>query len=603
MAGELPWPEVPVGNKNHANAAVVIIGGGISGMCMAIDLLKRNKCRNFIILEKSAGLGGTWNDNKYPGCCCDVWSQLYSYSFAQNPDWTREYPGQEEILAYLQHVAQDFQLLQHFRFNTSVVDAKWDDEAKKWKVHVKTAPGSKEAEYNPEYEIKADFLVSAVGQLNVPQWPDIQGIETFNGKKMHSARWDWSYDLANKKIALVGNGCTAVQILPEIAKVAKHVTVFQRTPNWVVPRLDAPVSKTWRNIYRYVPGVMARKRAALMDFRELTHGFVASADSDVSKMFMSMTKEMLQNQLPNRPDLHKKLIPKYQLGCKRIIISDDYFPALGQDNVTLETRSIDHIEGNSVKVANADGEIVSAQDDYDLLVCATGFKTVDFMHPIQLYGKNGRHIGDIWKDGAKAFYGITVEDMPNFGMLYGPNTNLGHNSIILMIEAQSRYINGLITPVLEARKKGQALSLTPKKERLEEYNDQLQKELQNSTFNDPNCQSWYKNEKGIITNNWSRTVVEYQKMVEDVKFEEFIAEGSGRDEAERRKVMHVGRVKEESSNNGHRDRDTLTHVRTCMEQHEVFRGMDTYQVEVEILHPYFSQLPTPHYSNCTRSSE
>ncbi|KAL1609978.1 hypothetical protein SLS60_001643 [Paraconiothyrium brasiliense] len=538
MAGEMPWPEVPIGNKNYTDAAVVIIGGGISGMCMAIDLLKRNKCRNFIVLEKSAGLGGTWNDNKYPGCCCDVLSQLYSFSFAQNPDWTREYPGQEEILAYLQRVAQEYQLLQHFRFNTEVVKARWDQEAHKWVVHVKTAPGSKEAEYHQDYEIKTDFLVSAVGQLNVPQWPEIQGIENFNGKKMHSARWDWSYDVTDKKIALVGN---------EIAKAAKHVTVFQRTPNWVVPRLDAPVSATWRNIYRYVPGVLARKRAAIMDFRESTYGFIESADSNMSKLFMSMSKEMLQRQLSDRPDLQGKLIPKYQLGCKRIIISDDYFPALGQDNVTLETRPIKSIEGTSVKVASDDDEIVSARDDYDLLVCATGFKTVDFMHPIQLVCKDDRHIGDVWKDGAKAYYGITVEDMPNFGMLYGPNTNLGHNSIILMIEAQSRYISGLIKPVLEARKKGKVLSLTPKKERLVEYNAQLQKELQNSTFNDPNCQSWYKNEKGIITNNWSRTVVEYQKMVQDVSFEDYVVDGSGKHEMEKGKTIHVGRVKEEST--------------------------------------------------------
>jgi cation diffusion facilitator CzcD-associated flavoprotein CzcO len=219
------------------------------------------------------------------------------------------------------------------------------------------------------------------------------------------------------EIADLEKGCTAVQILPEIAKVAKHVTVFQRTPNWVVPRLDAPVSATWRNIYRYVPGVMARKRAALMDFREWTHGFVEGADSHASNFFTSMSKEMLQKQLPDRPDLREKLIPKYHLGCKRIIISDDYFPALGQDNVTLETRPIKNIEGNSVKVAGDNGEIVSARDDYDLLVCATGFQTVDFMHPIQLYGKNGRHIGDVWKEGAKAFYGITVEDMPNFGAM------------------------------------------------------------------------------------------------------------------------------------------------------------------------------------------
>lgn len=175
-------------------------------MCIAIDLLKRNKCRNFIIIEQSAGLGGTWLDNKYPGCCCDVWSALYSYSFAKNANWTREYPGQEEILAYLQNVAQEYKLLPHFRFNTRVQNAKWNEAEQKWSVQVKTSSGSKEAEYNPEYEIKADFMVSAVGQLNVPQWPKIEGLEYFNGKKMHSARWDWSYDLTDKKIGLIGNG-------------------------------------------------------------------------------------------------------------------------------------------------------------------------------------------------------------------------------------------------------------------------------------------------------------------------------------------------------------------------------------------------------------
>ncbi|CAK4032395.1 Baeyer-Villiger monooxygenase [Lecanosticta acicola] len=547
MEGELPWPQVPIGNKNHANAAVVIIGGGLSGMCVAIDLLKRNNCRNFIIVEKSAGLGGTWNANVYPGCCCDVWSMLYSYSFAQNPDWTREYPGQEEILSYLLRVAQDYKLLQHFRFGTEVRDARWDGAEKKWRIHVKTNSGSKEAEYNPEYEIKADFLVSAVGQLNVPRWPEIQGIENFAGKTMHSARWDWSYDLSNKKIALLGNGCSAVQILPEIAKVAKHVTVFQRTPNWVVPREDAPVSPLMRGVYKYVPGVMARKRAALMDFREDQHDFIKNSDGDLAKLYRDMSLQMMQTQLPNRPEMWEKLTPNYNIGCKRIIISDDYFPALGRDNVTLDTRTIHSVEGNAVKVVGENGQPVAAEDDFDLLVCATGFRTVEFMHPIQVYGKNGQYIGDIWKDGAKALYGMCVESMPNFGMLYGPNTNLGHNSIILMIESQSRYINGLIKPVLEARKGGKALALMPKKDVMEEYNKQIQSELRDSAFNDPNCNSWYKNEAGIITNNWSRTVVEYQKMVEVVDYSDFDTEGSGEEVLKRGKKLHVGRVKEEST--------------------------------------------------------
>lgn len=284
-----------------------------------------------------------------------------------------------------------------------------------------------------------------------------------------------------------------------------------------------------------------------MDIREWTYGFVQSPDSDVSKQFTQMSKDMLKAQLPNRPDLHEKLTPKYHLGCKRIIISDDYFPALAQDNVTLETRPIARIQGSAVHVADTTtDETVPTHSDYDLLVCATGFKTVDFMHPIQLYGKNSRHISDVWQHGAKAFYGMTVESMPNFAMLYGPNTNLGHNSIILMIEAQSRYINALIAPVLSARQKGQALSLTPRKECVDKYNERLQRDLQGSTFNDKSCASWYKNDAGLITNNWSGTVVQYQKMVEDVDFGEYVAEGSGRGEVEKRKVVHVGRVREES---------------------------------------------------------
>lgn len=206
MPGDKPWPEVRVGNANHANTAVLIVGAGISGICTAIDLVKRNNCRNFLIVEKSGGVGGTWHDNKYPGCCCDVWSALYSLSFEQNGEWTREYPGQEEILSYLVGVAQKYKIYEHVRFNTSVENAVWDDEAKKWRVNVTTAEGSKDAEFNPSYEIKADFLVSAVGQLNQPKWPEIDGIGNFLGKKMHSARWDWSYDLQDKKIAILGNG-------------------------------------------------------------------------------------------------------------------------------------------------------------------------------------------------------------------------------------------------------------------------------------------------------------------------------------------------------------------------------------------------------------
>ncbi|KAK5714359.1 hypothetical protein LTR17_017215 [Elasticomyces elasticus] len=546
MTGDLPWPQVPIGNKNHADAAVVIIGAGIAGMCTAIDLIKRNNCRNFIILERSAALGGTWHDNKYPGCCCDVFSTLYSYSFAQNSDWTREYPGQEEILAYLTKVAQDYGLYSHIRFNTQVEEARWDDELKRWRTKVTTPKGSKEAEYSPEYEIKSDFLVSAVGQLNQPALPKIDGLDRFSGKTMHSARWDWSFDLEGKNIALIGNGCTAVQILPEIAKVAKKVTVFQRTPNWVVPRGDQPVTPFMRNVLRYVPPVRWRKRAAQMNFREWTYAAIVDSKSEPATMFREMAIDMMHRQLPDQPELWKKLTPNYSLGCKRIIISDDFYPALAASNVDLETRAIQGIEGRSVKVAGENGESEDVGPEYDLLVCATGFQTVEFMHPIKVYGKNGRSLQDVWKDGAHSYLGTCVEDMPNFGILYGPNTNLGHNSIILMIESQSRYINGLIKPILEARKQGNALSLSPKLEKVQAYNENVQAVLKNSSYNDPACNSWYKNEAGVITNNWSGTVVEYQKLLEKVNYDDYEAEGSGASIVKKQKSHTVGRVVEET---------------------------------------------------------
>lgn len=541
MTGSKPWPEVPVGNKDHANAAVVIIGAGLSGMCTAIDLMKRNNCKNFIILEKSGGIGGTWHDNKYPGCCCDVWSQLYSYSFAQNSAWTRMYPGQEEILDYLVGIAQEYKLYPHIRFNTTVEDAKWDDTSQKWKIQVSTAKGSKDAEFNPEYEITSDFLVSAVGQLNMPKWPEtILGLPDFEGKVMHSARWDWSYDLTGKRIGIIGNGATAVQIIPEIAKVASQVTIFQRSPNWVIPRGDAHIPAITRNLYKFIPPLRWRQRAKQMDFRESFYDAVIDGEAPMAGDIRTMCVDQMHAALPNNPDLWEKLTPNYNPGCKRVIISDDYYPTLAKEHIHLETRSISRITPTGVELSDG------TTQDFDLLVCATGFQTVDFMHPIKLQGSNGRALSDIWKDGARAFNGVTVEDLPNFGMLYGPNTNLGHNSIILMIEAQSRYINALVTPVLEAKRQGQSLSLKPKKRRLEAYNEAVQAVLKNSSFADPNCNSWYKNEAGLITNNWSGTVIDYQKQLSKVDWEDYEIEGFGEDVLREKKETSIGRVVEET---------------------------------------------------------
>ncbi|KAK7634736.1 cyclohexanone monooxygenase [Phyllosticta citricarpa] len=540
MVEPKPWPEVPVGNKDHTQAAVVIIGAGMSGLCMAIDLIKRINCRNFVIIEKGSGCGGTWRDNKYPGCCCDIWSHLYSFSFEQNPDWTRTHPGQEEL--QVQHnIARKWDLFRHMRLNTVVEEAQWDDFAMKWRTTVRVA-GEKDREFVENYTISSDFLVSTVGQLNVPQYPTIPGMDDFEGKSMHSARWDCSYDLRGKRVAVIGND-NAVQLIPEVAKVASSLTIFQRQANWLLPRGDAAIPAYRRALYRWCPPYRWRKRAVIMDSREEAHEGYYNPWSLGSQFVKDQFQMMLKRDLPHRPDLWDKLTPKYSPGCKRIIFSNDWFKSFANPHVHLETKHISRVTNNGIEVEGGDHQ------EFDLVVYATGFRSVQFMYPIKIGGSEGRSLSDIWQDGPQAYFGITVESLPNFGMLYGPNTNLGHNSVVLMIEAQSRYIAGMVKTVLNARRKGKTLAIKPKPEIFRAFNAELQNRLGKLTFADPNCSSWYKTKDGRITNNWSGTVVEYQKNVEKVKWNDYVVEGSGADLVG--EELKIGRVVEETqvSNN------------------------------------------------------
>lgn len=280
----------------------------------------------------------------------------------------------------------------------------------------------------------------------------------------------------------------------------------------------------------------------VMDFREAFFSAVTNPDSRTSGLIRDASQAMMKRQLSNKPELLEKLTPNYPPGCKRVILSDDYYPALARDNVSLETGHIDRITEKGVVV---DG----VEHDFDLLVCATGFRTVEFMHPIKIYGKNGRPLSEVWSHGARALYGVAVESMPNFGMLYGPNTNLGHNSIVLMVEAQMRYLLRLIEAVLRARAaQGSSLAVVPKKERVDAFNEELQRALSSTSFAHPNCNSWYKTDEGLITNNWSGNVVDYQKLLSKVKWDDFEIEGSGQavQKSVKRSVVNIGRVREET---------------------------------------------------------
>ncbi|PWY67601.1 flavin-binding monooxygenase [Aspergillus sclerotioniger CBS 115572] len=527
-----------VGNNRFTRSTVVIVGAGISGICMAIDLLRRTPTRNIIILEKGSRVGGTWADNRYPGAACDVRSSLYSFSFEQCPTWTEEFPRQKELLEYLTDIAQKYGLYRYIRFNSMVQEARWDDSQLQWKVQV-ALTGAKDSQFQEAYEITTDFLISAVGQLNIPSYPRIPGLDDFTGKMMHSARWDWGYDFADKRVAVIGSGATAAQIVPEMAKTVSHLTVYQRTPNWIFLRGNKPVSAMERFLLTYVPLVRWCKRAMIMRIREWSYSPVTNPESGTAHQVKEWALARMRSNLPDKPDLWEALTPKYSFGCKRVLFCDDYYPTLNSSHVDLETRSIQRITATGIQT-EGDGN-----QDYDLIVLASGFRASEFLQPIKIYGSHGRPLEDIWKGGATAYRGVVAEDLPNFGMLYGPNTNLGHNSIILMIEAQSKYLSTLVGAVVESKEKGQSLALQPRPDVVREYNERIQDRLSKTSFADPSCRSWYKTKDGRITNNWPGTVVEYQEQMSQLQWTDYLIQGTGAEFMKKKKAACIARVKEE----------------------------------------------------------
>lgn len=328
--------------------------------------------------------------------------------------------------------------------------------------------------------------------------------------------------------------------------MAKKVTVFQRTPHWILPRGDYEISNLRKTLYRYFPFWQRYWRRRYVDLNETEYISNNFAECEENKRLKQAALDMMHEQLPDQPELWEKLTPNYPVGCKRVVVSDFFFPALNLPNVELEARPIHSINGHTVRVVGNAGQAeVDGNSHYDLIVLATGFRATDFLHPMKIVGRNGRALHEMWKDGARAYRGTCADDMPNFGIVLGPNTGLLHNSFILMIEAQSRYINGLIKPVLEARKQGGALSLTPRPEKTEEYNAQLQRRLKEFAANDSRCANWYKIESGLITNLWPGMVLEFQKLMEHVNYRDYEPEGSSRNIVQKRPSHKVGRVVEE----------------------------------------------------------
>jgi cation diffusion facilitator CzcD-associated flavoprotein CzcO len=464
---------------------VLIVGSGFAGLGMAIRL-KQAGIDDFVVLEQAGEVGGTWRDNHYPGAACDVQSHLYSFSFEPWPEWTRDFAQQGEILKYLRHCADKYGVRSHIRFHTKVTGASFDERTGLWEVE--TGDGKK---------LRARVLVPGCGPLSRPSLPDILGLASFQGKMFHSARWDDAYPLDGKTVAVVGTGASAIQIVPTIAPRVKKLSVFQRTPPWIMPKPDGPIPSWKRAVFRRVPLAQKAARQGIYWSRELLAvGFVVQPR--ILKALSRLAKLNLRRNVKD-PALRAKLLPTYTMGCKRILPTNDYLPALQRPNVELVTDGIAEVRAHSV--VSKDG----TERPVDALVLATGFEASEAVAPFDVRGRKGQSLDVVWQDGAEAYLGTTVAGFPNLFLLVGPNTGLGHNSMVFMIESQIAY-------VLDAVKRMRARNLRLVDVRPDvqaAYNARIQERLK-STVWATGCMSWYLTRSGKNTTLWPGFTFEYR---------------------------------------------------------------------------------------------
>lgn len=474
----------PYHAPRQAELDVAIIGAGFSGLSMAIALKKAGRSR-FRIFEKAADLGGTWRDNRYPGCACDVPSHLYSFSFDQNPNWSRSYSPQAEIWRYMKESAARHGILDHITCNAPVASAVFDERDDLWRITLKSGDS-----------VTARALVSGVGALHLPAYPKIRGLETFAGPAFHSSQWDESIELSGKRVAVIGTGASAIQIVPSIAGSVGRLTLFQRTPAWVLPRMDRAYSEFSKRLFRVVPGLQRLYRALIygaMEMRAL--GFLGN------RKLMVRVEKMARDYIGRTvkdPALRKALTPDYQIGCKRILVSDDYYEAFNRENVALETAAIDHAVPEGL--VTADGRL----HECDVVIYATGFRATEPLAELDIRGLGGHSLAHDWRHGAEAYYGITVAGYPNFFMLLGPNTGLGHNSIIFMIEAQTRYVMHCLGWLLREG----ATRVDVKRSVQRKFNEDLKAQMQRTVWQS-GCRSWYLNENGSNSTIWPGFTLSY----------------------------------------------------------------------------------------------
>jgi cation diffusion facilitator CzcD-associated flavoprotein CzcO len=492
-------PAADSANAAVTNVDVLIIGGGFSGLCMGIKLLEAGM-NSFLIIEKSADIGGTWWDNRYPGCACDIPSHLYSFSFAPSTEWTRMYPGQQEIHGYLKRCVEHYGLAPYLRLNTRFCEAVWDESEGVWN-----------ASAGDGMRIRARVLVSGMGALHVPHFPEIKGLDSFQGPAFHSSSWDHSVDLAGKNVAVVGTGASAIQFVPQIAPSVGKLHLFQRTPPWIVPRLDFAFSEKWRRRFRDIPLTRWALRQYIFWRQEIrVLGFLGN------ETFRKKVEVIALRHLARRikdPKMRAALTPNYQLGCKRVLVSDDYYPTLNRSNVELVTEGISEVCPHSI--VTRDG----VERPIDVLIYGTGFRATEPLIGCRVVGKGGVEIHDAWEKRMSAYLGITAAAFPNLFMLLGPNTGLGHNSVVLMIEAQVRYAMKCLK--LMKRRKQRVLEVRP--EIQQSFVEEIYRRMSGTVWQSGGCKSWYQDQStGEITTLWPGSVVSYLRRTRSVSASDYI---------------------------------------------------------------------------------
>lgn len=481
----------------------LIIGTGFSGLGMAIALQRQGV--DFLILEKADEIGGTWRDNSYPGCACDIPSHLYSFSFEPKPDWKHLFSYQDEIWDYLRGVTDKYGLRRYIEFNSLVDRAHWDDEEYRW--HVFTVDGR---------EYVTQFLISGAGALHIPSIPDIEGRDEFRGAAFHSAEWDHSVDLTGKRVAVIGTGASAIQIVPEIVGDVAELQLYQRTPAWVVPRTNEEIPPALRRAFQNVPGLRALLRLAIYWGQEAL-AFGMTKRPDLLKFVEAYAKWNIRRSIKDR-ELRRKLTPNYRIGCKRILNSSTYYPAIADPKTELVTDRITRITPDGI--VTDDGR----ERQVDVIVYATGFHVTDSYTYVQIKGLHGEDLVDRWnREGIGAHRGITVAGMPNLFFLLGPNTGLGHNSVVFMIESQIRYVADAIKT---CDKRG-AQAMAPTRAAQDRFNDELQRKLGPSVWNTGGCSSWYLDEHGKNTVLWGGYTWQYWRDTRAVRAGEYEFFGIG----------------------------------------------------------------------------